>query len=429
MFTRFRRVIARFWRSEDGVALAFVAVALFALVGMAALAIDISHAYANRQRMQSAADTAAMSGAIAVAYGQAPVTDGRAASASSGWTHGVNSISVAINRPPTLGRFAGDNEAVEAIVQQPMETSFSNLFSMASMGVAARGVARVPNNNYCMIALSTTERKAFDIFGDATMGTPDCGMASNSTQTGKTNGGFNIQGNATINSPIRSAGSISEPGNPTVYSAPPFPMENAPPVADPYIANGQKAWLTGLPKTAPAPCNAANRCLGKKDTFAEGIIYDATNAAQPIHFDKDISLTGGTTTFQNGVFYFYGKLTVGGTATLRTQNATLIIFDQLRASGIVQLSAPTNGPSSGWAIASPSNTSPNVVDISGGNNHTLRGAIYAPNGTVKLRGNIDSPCAQIIANMVDAGGTIRLAYDGTCGGQNATQTGVVSMVE
>ncbi|WP_424362191.1 TadE/TadG family type IV pilus assembly protein [Methylocystis parvus] len=426
MFARLASHFHKFRRAEDGVALAYFAAMLFALLGMAALAIDVSHAYANRQRMQSAADAAAMSGAIAVAYAQNEVTDGRAASASSGWADGANSISVAINRPPTSGTFAGDNQAVEAIVQQPMSTSFSNLFGLAQMNVGARGVGRIPTTSYCMIALSTTGTKAFDIAGNTTIGTPSCGMASNSTQTGHTNGGFNVQGNSTVNAPIRSSGSISEPGNPVVYSAPPFPMENAPAVTDPYIANGQKAWLAGLSTSAPSPCNLANRCV---NSATDGTIYDATNMALPIHFKQNTSLNGGTTIFQNGIFYFYGKLTVAGTATLRTQNATLVLFNQLDARGILQLSAPTSGSSSGWAIASPSNTNPNVVDISGGNTHSLVGAIYVPNGTVKIRGNISSACAQVIANTVDVGGTVALAYNGTCGGQNATSTGVVSLVE
>src|SRR5260221_14560547 len=49
--------------NRSGQALVLVAIALVALIGFAALAIDVGHAYAQRRQLQNAADAAALAGA------------------------------------------------------------------------------------------------------------------------------------------------------------------------------------------------------------------------------------------------------------------------------------------------------------------------------------------------------------------------------
>jgi Flp pilus assembly protein TadG len=50
-------------RKEKGVVLVLVALSLFLLMGMAGLALDLSHAYLNKTRLQNAVDAAALAGA------------------------------------------------------------------------------------------------------------------------------------------------------------------------------------------------------------------------------------------------------------------------------------------------------------------------------------------------------------------------------
>ncbi len=57
------------WKGEEGQSLAFITFALVALLSMTALVIDGGYAYAQRRRMQNAADLAAMAGARAVGMG------------------------------------------------------------------------------------------------------------------------------------------------------------------------------------------------------------------------------------------------------------------------------------------------------------------------------------------------------------------------
>lgn len=56
-------------RREKGQVLVFVALALILLIGVAALAVDVGHFYAERRHMQNAADAAALAGAREICFG------------------------------------------------------------------------------------------------------------------------------------------------------------------------------------------------------------------------------------------------------------------------------------------------------------------------------------------------------------------------
>ena len=56
-------------QQEEGATLVYFALVLFVLLGMASIALDGSNAYAQRRRMQTAADAAALAGARTLALG------------------------------------------------------------------------------------------------------------------------------------------------------------------------------------------------------------------------------------------------------------------------------------------------------------------------------------------------------------------------
>lgn len=55
--------LVEFWRREDGQSIIVVTLALFVLIALAALAIDVGSTYADRRQMQNAADAGALAGA------------------------------------------------------------------------------------------------------------------------------------------------------------------------------------------------------------------------------------------------------------------------------------------------------------------------------------------------------------------------------
>lgn len=63
MFRRWARLLTRQSANEDGFALIMVAACMPALLGIAALMVDVGHAYSERRHLQNAADAAALAAA------------------------------------------------------------------------------------------------------------------------------------------------------------------------------------------------------------------------------------------------------------------------------------------------------------------------------------------------------------------------------
>ncbi|WP_442753736.1 pilus assembly protein TadG-related protein [Methylocystis sp. JAN1] len=256
-FTPFRR----FWKDEQGVALAYLAVLLIPMMGMAALAIDVGHAYFWRQQMQTAADAAAYSGQLALQKKQNVLLDGKAVAASftPSFVDGADGVTVTINCNDTAALQAGycagavtpgypdsnDSTAVEAIITRPVSTAFAAVVGgSTSFDVGARAVSRNTPLKDCMLATKTTG-VGLSANGSVTIGRPDCGIAVNSASNPATN---LKGGSGTINSPLTVTGAMNKNGN--NFSFPQGYTDNTGvPVADPYVDNGQNTWVIGTSTT------------------------------------------------------------------------------------------------------------------------------------------------------------------------------------
>src|SRR6266511_3378337 len=127
--------------SERGSILVLTALVLVALLGMTALAVDAGFLFDVRQKMQSAADAAARSGALEAARGIADTCTGTGAcglrpfveheALVHGFTHGQGGVTVTINRPPTQSAngFNTNNNYVEVIISRSTSTFFMRLFN------------------------------------------------------------------------------------------------------------------------------------------------------------------------------------------------------------------------------------------------------------------------------------------------------------
>jgi len=69
MFTRFAASARNFLHAEDGAVAIQLALSMVVLIGMGALAIDVGYALSKQRQMQSAADAAAFSAAVAKSTG------------------------------------------------------------------------------------------------------------------------------------------------------------------------------------------------------------------------------------------------------------------------------------------------------------------------------------------------------------------------
>jgi hypothetical protein len=139
-------------RNERGQILVFTAVSLVALLGVAALSIDASYMYDQRNKLYAAADAAAKSAAFAYWRDTASNLDAFAqrAATDTGFTDvgscGSSGTRVCVNHP-----YAGNNNMVEAIVSQPSKpTFFGRVLGWDSASPGARAVAGLGNPANCI---------------------------------------------------------------------------------------------------------------------------------------------------------------------------------------------------------------------------------------------------------------------------------------
>ena len=119
-----RRLVTTSHRDDGGAVILIVALAMFAIMALAALAIDGGLSHNDRSRAQNGADNAAMAAAWAVCEDRDPVTAGLATAAANGLGSpasdslvdvvdlgdGSVEVTVAITREAEFGKAIGTNE-------------------------------------------------------------------------------------------------------------------------------------------------------------------------------------------------------------------------------------------------------------------------------------------------------------------------------
>jgi Flp pilus assembly protein TadG len=168
-----------------------------ALVGFAALAIDVASWQVAQRSMQGAADAAAYSAGIAynTSNGTSIVTQAKGIAAAQGYVNGQNGATVAVNQPPKSGNYTSNATAIEVVIQQPQPRFFAGLFLSSNPTVSARAVAKI-SNPACILALDKTANQAISVSGSASINSK-CDVAANSNSASA----INMSGSSTITTP------------------------------------------------------------------------------------------------------------------------------------------------------------------------------------------------------------------------------------
>ncbi|MBV8739474.1 MAG: hypothetical protein JO007_19920 [Alphaproteobacteria bacterium] len=306
---------ARFWAfsrlasDTRGVTLPLVAVAITALIGFTGLGVETGLWYTIQRYNQSAADIAAISGAMeqsgSRAYFDICALAENAAKANgfnvaATWScptaspttqancTGLASGEMCVNNPPLFGNYAGQSNYVEVILAQQQSSLFSLLW-LPNVMIDARAVASVPQIATCMVALSATGTDLeYKGSGHGSLNIPNCAFVSDSTDQDS----IDLQGNFDI-----IAGAIDTAGNYSIKGAagtviPPI-VTNAPVVADPYG--------TVMIGTVPSGACAPNPDVQSGSvTLVPGTAYCA------------LTISGGTVIIPAGLYYLVGTSGEGG---------------------------------------------------------------------------------------------------------------------
>lgn len=397
----FRRTIHRFLRDEAGSYVIVSSLLMPVLIGTTALGTEVGMWLYNRQTLQSAADSAAISGATAHYYGADIQTAAKALAASYGYIDGVNGVSVTIDRPPTSGNYTGNVDAVEVIVSKPQPPLFSVLFHINNFNIVGRAVAMAHIASGCTLSLNKTVSGGTSVQGSAQVNLTGCNMYVNSNHD---TSALDVSGTANVHAnSVDVVGAISGVDNITVSQD---IATDQPPLSDPY-ADTQVPSYSG--------CDSHNYTAKSTVTINPGVYCGGMQIN-----------AGAVVTLNPGIYYLdQGSLMVNGGGTLTGDGVTLVFTSStgnnyatatINGGATVNLTPPTDGPTAGITFyGDPNMPTGTTYKFNGGADQYFGGAVYLPKGSVNFAGGSSTKtgCTQIIGDTITFTGDSNLGIDCT----------------
>lgn len=369
-----------------------VALALPCLLGFVGLATDVGALLNDKRQLQTAADAAAIAGALQLnnMSGTTDVNDpanivtkaALSASAANGFsfTDGSNGVTVTVNDPPV---WPGSNYQakgyVEVTVSKTESTIFMSVFGYPSVTVAARAVAsnHAPGNG-CIYGLGATGTD-LSVQGNVNIQALDCS--------------FNLASDGSADSPITVTGgsatvdtsSISVVGSVGTYKGfSPQPVGNTIPSSDPLSFEPQYACgssgctctlqCTNDPVTPPSTCTSPS--IGKNTTLSPGCY-------------NGLSIGNNSVTLNAGTYFFNGSVSIGGNGSLTGTGVTLIFTSgalSMKGTPLMDITAPDSTGAFPSLLYYQVQSDSTAVSLGGTAGSTIEGIFYAPTAEMDLQG-------------------------------------------
>jgi len=393
-----------------------VSLALAALMGISALAVDVGELWTTRRLMQNAADAAAMAGADEVAIDGSKtqvVAAAKAASAQNGFTDGSSTlassskVSVAVYDPPQSGPYATNSNAVQVVVSQTQPTYFIRVLGWQNVPVSTAAVGLTVSGGSCVYALDPTASGTVTVTGTASLNST-CGIYDNSDNSSSAlivSGGGVLQaplvgvvGGTTVN-----GGGSSPPTTGIAAFGDPLAWEAEPTVGQCTSYHVQNI-STSQTLNPGLYCGGLKLNAGANVTFNPGT-YIMNGGGLTI-------LAGATATGSSVTFFLTGQNTSNGSA-----NAYGGI--QIAGSATVNLSAPCDSSSGGiegmlfFQDRAMTNGAGSVIN--GGANSSFTGALYFPTTALSYSGNSGSnQYTLVVADTLSVAGTANINNNYGC---------------
>lgn len=404
------RVLRRLFRRDDGAAAITFGAMATVLIGFAGLAVEGGSWYVTRRAAQTAADTAAQAGAVAVSFSRPAAAAATETSARNGFTGGTNSTTVTVNNPPATGANAGDPAAVEVIVQRTTPLQLASFFLAGNATIRTRAVARVQSlggGSACILALgqqggSLVQEVDLSLGGNASVNAPSCSLASNTSihQFGSSEiDAFTLVAVGTVQ--------IGSPQNVTLERP---AASFQPPIQDPF-APGTPG--TGVPLPAQSgTCTQTNFSLGPSQT----------QAMSPGRYCGGMDLKG-TAVLSPGVYVLQnGDMTVNAQANISCPSCTpgngvTFVFTgevnqiggpRINGGATIDLTGGTPEYRGMLMYQDPRAPTGNDVHLNGGAGISTSGLFYFPSADLTVNGNFggsNTTCKAFIGESIVLTGT------------------------
>jgi hypothetical protein len=398
MFSWIAARVRRFLASVEGGVAVQIGVGLAALIGTLGLGTESTFLLFKHRQMQAVADSAALSGAMALsqAFPRDPQSEARAVAARLGFVHGVDQVAITVNVPPVGGAQAGNPGAVEVIVSQPQDLAMMRLFGEDSANVGTRSVAmRNQVGRYCVLALDLAVPSAMAVSNNGVVNMPNCGVAANSNNALA----VVLSNNAVINAPLTTRGAWSLANNAKLNGNP--LIQHGPLIPDPYAS---------VPLQSPPPCTA------QSGSGSNNITRNLTPGRFCAGWDFKNNVT---LNLASGIYYIDSKMSIKNNVTVRGTGVTIVVNGNypidIENNAVLNISAPTSGAYAGLAFFGRRDGSPLVVQKFS-NNAVLNisGAVYFPNQIVEFDNNgatTAQSCTHVIGRIIRLMNNVELKND------------------
>lgn len=412
-----RKTLRRIVRDQAGATAVIVGLTMPVVAGMGMLGVDAAMWYSERRDLQTAADAAALAGALHKAYGygvSSVATIATRDAQRNGFTPGNGTITV--TNPPSSGPGTGDPGAVEVVLRENLPMFYARVLGRDAATVTVRATAATTlDDEFCILGLDPTMDAAVDVQGNATVNM-SCGIAVNSVSPKA----LSIAGSVSITASSASiSGNMHISGNPSVNFSEP-PRSGQPPVNDPY---------KDLAVPPFGACTANNTTAKTAVTLSPGVYCGGlkVNAGATVDLDPGVYIMAG------------GSFSVAGGGTVRGDDVTIILTDdaggkyttvKINGGADIELNAPSTGSWAGILFYqdrnAPSHQGSQIINntFTGGADMIMNGAVYFPSQGIEYTGNaaIASQCVQLIGRRVIMTGTSQMANN--CASQGTETLGV-----
>ncbi len=377
-------------KNRSGVALPMMAMLSVVFLAFLGLVFDTGLLMWKKRTMQAAADAAAWDGAHENHRDNTTriIGAGRYSARLNGYTHGIDGVTVDINRPPTTGPNQNLNH-VEAIVRQTSALSFMPILGITQAEVLARAVAgEEASGEFCVLALDQNAPDALLVDGSSGV-TANCGFRSNSCVTEPGGVGFGVKGSSSLTLMVNEAGH-----QPTPLACGDVKVQGAANTEPDLVSDGNTEPDPFFGRTPPTLPGAPVFVDIPNITNGSGNVVLAPGHYQSTGNSPAIQITGGNVTFSDGLFITEGVHINGGTITanditiFNTGNGKTI---DINGNGSLTMVARSVNDSPAenlgilfWCDA----TMPNVTNkFNGTASDTLTGVIYCPSQHLEWSGN------------------------------------------
>jgi Flp pilus assembly protein TadG len=357
----------RLHRDEGGQTIILVALSLPLLLGFIGIATDVGALFKDKRTLQTAADAAAIAGALNLNNGySAWVAAAQSASGSNGFPYGGSGVTITTPQTPQWpsSNYLNQPGYVEVTITKVEPTIFLTLFGYPTVTVKARAVAT--NNGppaACMYTTSSNLGNSLVVPAASSVSSLQCGLVVDSNVSPPMNviGTLTMKSIGTVGSCSSGCGGVS-----------PTPVSGIVPYSDP---------LSFLPQFT---CNISGCSNG---TITLPCVADPNiNTSTPVVLTQTcyngLTINGtGTVTFSAGTYVINGPVNFQGSNQLTGTGVTFYINSgafNISKFASLNLSAPTSGTYNGILFFQGSSNPP-IQTITVNPGSTLEGILYFPN--------------------------------------------------